>query len=101
MLYRALLFTLVPTTIEFVFVVGLLWSRFSPMVAAVVGCTFAMYVAWTLSMTQVRARACLCVRARCVLVCVWLCLLQVSAERREACALPARAWCRPARWWHI
>lgn len=53
MLYRAVLFTFAPTFIELIFVVGLLASRFSPMVAALVGCTFALYVAWTLSMTQV------------------------------------------------
>jgi len=56
MLYRAVLFTFAPTFIELVFVVGLLASRFSPMVALLVGCTFALYVAWTLSMTQVGYR---------------------------------------------
>jgi hypothetical protein len=54
MLYRAVLFTFAPTFIELIFVVGLLANRFSPMVALLVGCTFALYVAWTLSMTQVR-----------------------------------------------
>lgn len=54
MLYRAVLFTFAPTFVELVFVVGLLANRFSPMVAVLVGCTFALYVAWTLSMTQVR-----------------------------------------------
>lgn len=53
MLYRAVLFTFAPTFIELLFVVGLLANRFSPMVAVLVGCTFALYVAWTLSMTQV------------------------------------------------
>jgi hypothetical protein len=53
MLYRAVLFTFAPTFIELIFVVGLLANRFSPMVAVLVGCTFALYVAWTLSMTQV------------------------------------------------
>lgn len=61
MLYRAVLFTFAPTFIELVFVVGLLANRFSPMVAVLVGCTFALYVAWTLSMTQV----CLLILSRC------------------------------------
>lgn len=52
MLYRAVLFTFLPTAIELLFVVGLLANRFSPMVAVLVGCTFALYVSWTLSMTQ-------------------------------------------------
>ncbi|KAF6263058.1 ABC family transporter: mitochondrial ATM1-like protein [Scenedesmus sp. NREL 46B-D3] len=52
MLYRAVLFTFAPTFIELVFVVGLLATRFSPMVALLVGGTFAVYVAWTLAMTQ-------------------------------------------------
>lgn len=56
MLYRAVLFTFAPTFIELLFVVGLLANRFSPMVAVLVGCTFALYVAWTLSMTQVCRR---------------------------------------------
>lgn len=52
MLYRAVLFTFAPTFIELVFVVGLLASRFSPMVALLVGGTFVLYVAWTIAMTQ-------------------------------------------------
>jgi ABC-type transport system involved in Fe-S cluster assembly fused permease/ATPase subunit len=59
MLYRAVLFTFAPTFIELIFVVGLLANRFSPMVALLVGCTFALYVAWTLSMTQVRGCGCI------------------------------------------
>jgi ABC-type transport system involved in Fe-S cluster assembly fused permease/ATPase subunit len=53
MLYRAVLFTFAPTFIELVFVVGLLATKFSPMVAVLVGGTFVLYVAWTLAMTQV------------------------------------------------
>ncbi|KAF8062057.1 ATM1 [Scenedesmus sp. PABB004] len=52
MLYRAVLFTFAPTAIELVFVVGLLATRFSPLVAGLVGGTFVLYVAWTLTMTQ-------------------------------------------------
>lgn len=72
MLYRAVLFTFAPTFIELIFVVGLLANRFSPMVALLVGCTFALYVAWTLSMTQVRCcghivhvHACTCASPSC------------------------------------
>jgi ABC-type transport system involved in Fe-S cluster assembly fused permease/ATPase subunit len=54
MLYRAVLFTFAPTFIELVFVVGLLGTRFSPMVALLVGGTFVLYVAWTIAMTQVK-----------------------------------------------
>jgi ABC-type transport system involved in Fe-S cluster assembly fused permease/ATPase subunit len=56
MLYRAVLFTFAPTFIELVFVVGLLATKFSPMVAVLVGGTFVLYVAWTIAMTQVRLR---------------------------------------------
>eukprot|EP00879_Flechtneria_rotunda_P004177 GHRR01004425.1.p1 GENE.GHRR01004425.1~~GHRR01004425.1.p1 ORF type:complete len:675 (+),score=250.27 GHRR01004425.1:972-2996(+) len=52
MLYRAVLFTFMPTAIELVFVVSLLATKFSPMVAMLVGGTFVLYVAWTLTMTQ-------------------------------------------------
>jgi len=55
MLYRAVLFTFAPTFIELIFVVGLLGTQFSPMVAALVGGTFVLYVAWTLAMTQASA----------------------------------------------
>jgi hypothetical protein len=37
-----------------VFVVGLLATKFSPMVAVLVGGTFVLYVAWTIAMTQIR-----------------------------------------------
>jgi ABC-type transport system involved in Fe-S cluster assembly fused permease/ATPase subunit len=62
MLYRAVLFTFAPTFIELVFVVGLLATKFSPMVAVLVGGTFVLYVAWTIAMTQVRkgTNTCLC-----------------------------------------
>eukprot|EP00878_Enallax_costatus_P034834 GHUV01038718.1.p1 GENE.GHUV01038718.1~~GHUV01038718.1.p1 ORF type:complete len:131 (-),score=8.42 GHUV01038718.1:57-449(-) len=53
MLYRAVLFTFAPTFIELVFVITLLATQFSPMVALLVGGTFVLYVAWTLTMTQV------------------------------------------------
>lgn len=53
MLYRAVLFTFAPTFIELVFVVSLLATQFSPMVALLVGGTFLLYVSWTLTMTQV------------------------------------------------
>eukprot|EP00878_Enallax_costatus_P016674 GHUV01017494.1.p1 GENE.GHUV01017494.1~~GHUV01017494.1.p1 ORF type:complete len:347 (+),score=102.06 GHUV01017494.1:358-1398(+) len=52
MLYRAVLFTFAPTFIELVFVITLLATQFSPMVALLVGGTFVLYVAWTLTMTQ-------------------------------------------------
>ncbi len=55
MLYRALLFTFAPTCIELVFVCALLGTVFSPVVAGLVGVTFATYVIWTLSLTQVGA----------------------------------------------
>lgn len=51
-LYRALIFTFLPTCIELLFVCGLLSSAFSPTVAALVGATFVVYVGWTMAVTQ-------------------------------------------------
>lgn len=56
MLYRAVLFTFAPTFIELVFVISLLATQFSPMVAMLVAGTFLVYVTWTLTMTQVREK---------------------------------------------
>lgn len=53
MLYRAVLFTFIPTALEFAFVIGLLGTQFSSTVAGLVAVTFVAYVAWTLAMTQV------------------------------------------------
>lgn len=52
MLYRALIFTLLPTFVNFLFVCSLLGSAFSPAVALCVGATFVAYVAWSVALTQ-------------------------------------------------
>jgi hypothetical protein len=57
MLYRALLFTFLPTSLELAFVCSLLAAKFSAVVAGLVGATFVAYVAWTLKLTQVRRLA--------------------------------------------
>jgi ABC-type multidrug transport system fused ATPase/permease subunit len=52
MLYRAVIFTFLPTTIELLFVCGLLAHEFNSGVAVLVGVTFVAYVTWTLLLTQ-------------------------------------------------
>lgn len=88
MLYRAVLFTFAPTFVELVFVVGLLANRFSPMVAVLVGCTFALYVAWTLSMTQVSFGGKLSQHCRWWIVVV--CVQSTRAAHRQSAGQTAR-----------
>ncbi|GFR51367.1 hypothetical protein Agub_g13792, partial [Astrephomene gubernaculifera] len=51
-LYRALIFTFLPTGIELWAVAGLLAGRFGPSLALLLAATFAAYVGWTVWMTQ-------------------------------------------------
>ena len=53
MIFRAVVFTFIPTAIELVLVSWLLARSFSPQVAALVLATFALYVGWTTIMTKV------------------------------------------------
>ena len=53
MIFRAVVFTFIPTAIELVLVSWLLARSFSPSVAALVIATFVAYVAWTTLMTKV------------------------------------------------
>lgn len=46
MVFRAVVFTFLPTAIELVLVCGLLARTFTPIVSALVVGTFAAYVAW-------------------------------------------------------
>ncbi|GIL88785.1 hypothetical protein Vretimale_19621 [Volvox reticuliferus] len=52
-LYRAVIFTFLPTGLELGAVAALLASRFGPLLAAILGVTFAAYVTWTVLMTQI------------------------------------------------
>ena len=53
MIFRAVVFTFIPTAIELVLVSWLLAKSFSPQVAALVVATFGIYVGWTALMTTV------------------------------------------------
>lgn len=55
MVFRAVVFTFVPTAVELVAVCALLWRAFSGVVVAIVLATFAAYVAWTVAWTAVAA----------------------------------------------
>ena len=55
MVFRAVVFTFVPTMVELALVCFLLWRAFSWHVVAVVLSTFALYVGWTVRMTGVSA----------------------------------------------
>lgn len=53
MMFRAVVFTFMPTAIELILVCTLLAQRFKPAVALAVLATFVAYVAWTTVMTKV------------------------------------------------
>ena len=53
MIFRAVVFTFIPTAIELALVSWLLARSFSPSVAGLVIATFVAYVAWTTLMTKV------------------------------------------------
>ncbi len=57
MVFRAVVFTFVPTAIELVLVCGLLARTFAPAVASLVVATFIAYVLWTASLTRAAAEA--------------------------------------------
>ena len=58
MMFRAVVFTFMPTAIELVLVCTLLARRFQPAVALAVLATFVAYVSWTTIMTKVRLQHC-------------------------------------------
>jgi ABC-type transport system involved in Fe-S cluster assembly fused permease/ATPase subunit len=51
MVFRAVVFTFLPTAVELVLVCGLLARTFAPPVAIMVLATFAAYVGWTTALT--------------------------------------------------
>ncbi len=69
LLYRAVLFTFVPTALELLFVCGVLGHTFSPLVGWLVMATFAAYFTWSVFMTQVGGwRGADCARSDCGVV---------------------------------
>lgn len=56
MVFRAVVFTFVPTAIELVLVCFLLARIFQPIVAILVVATFAAYVLWTAQLTRAAAK---------------------------------------------
>ena len=55
MIYRAAIFTFLPTILEIAVVCGLLYRAFSPVTAGLVLVTFVAYVSWTVALTGVAA----------------------------------------------
>ena len=55
MVFRAVVFTFLPTAVELVLVCGLLARTFTPIVSGLVIATFAAYVTWTASLTRAAA----------------------------------------------
>jgi ABC-type transport system involved in Fe-S cluster assembly fused permease/ATPase subunit len=55
MVFRAVVFTFVPTALELVAVCFLLWRAFSGAIVALVLVAFTAYVAWTIALTQLAA----------------------------------------------
>ena len=56
MVFRAVVFTFIPTAVELVLVCALLGKIFTPLVALVVVATFVAYVLWTAQLTQAAAK---------------------------------------------
>ena len=56
MVFRALVFTFVPTLVELVAVCALLGASFHARVGGLVVATFGAYAAWTVALTRVRGR---------------------------------------------
>jgi len=52
MVFRAVVFTFIPTAIELVLTCTLLARTFTPIVAGLVITTFALYVTWTAALTR-------------------------------------------------
>ncbi len=74
MVFRAVVFTFLPTAIELVLVCGLLARTFTPIVSALVVGTFAAYVGWTAALTRAAAevrRTLQPIRGGPHLVCTW------------------------------
>ena len=57
MIFRALVFTFLPTALELVAVCVILARAFHPRVSALVVATFVAYATWTIVMTRVGGRA--------------------------------------------
>jgi len=55
MIFRAVVFTFVPTIVELLVVCILLWRAFSPAVVLLVLATFTLYVAWSIALTTLAA----------------------------------------------
>ena len=58
MVFRAVVFTFVPTAVELVLVCALLGRIFQPVIAIMVVATFAAYVLWTAQLTKAAAKVC-------------------------------------------
>lgn len=56
MVFRAVVFTFVPTAVELVLVCFLLARIFQPIIAIMVVATFAAYVLWTAQLTRAAAK---------------------------------------------
>ena len=70
MMFRAVVFTFLPTIVELALVTTVLARKFSASIAAAVLATFVLYVAWTTWMTKVGGHTGLhcCLGARVPLV---------------------------------
>jgi len=55
MVFRAVVFTFLPTAVELILVSALLWHQFHPSLVLTVIATFAAYTAWTVSLAKLAA----------------------------------------------
>lgn len=65
MVFRAVVFTFIPTAVELVLVCGLLSRTFTPVVSALVLGTFVAYTLWTAALTRAAAEV------HPLVVCTW------------------------------
>ena len=59
MVFRAVVFTFIPTAVELILVCGLLSRTFTPLVSLMVLGTFVAYTLWTAALTRAAAEVCL------------------------------------------
>ncbi len=83
MVFRAVVFTFIPTAVELILVCGLLSRTFTPLVSLMVLGTFVAYTLWTAALTRAAAEV----------------RLQLNATDDVVITVPANAAARALKGW--
>ena len=91
MVFRAVVFTFIPTAVELVLVCGLLSRTFTPIVSGLVLGTFVAYTLWTAALTRAAAEVGMpnihCASPKCGPPPVWRTSSRQPAKPRVGCGL--------------